>query len=52
MSTAMATGRLESINPANGEVVGTVTLSSTDDVDTAVERARKAQPAWAAMTHQ
>lgn len=36
------------INPATGEVSGTVTLASKSDVDNVVEIAAKALPAWAA----
>jgi succinate-semialdehyde dehydrogenase/glutarate-semialdehyde dehydrogenase len=38
---------LTSRNPATLESVGTVETASADDVDAAVERARKAQRAWA-----
>lgn len=34
------------INPANGEVVGRMTLETGDDLDAAVAAARKAFPAW------
>ena len=36
-------------NPATGEVVGAVPRHSAADVVTAVQRARAAQPAWAAL---
>lgn len=36
----------KSINPANGEVVGTVTKSDAADVDAAVEAAAQAFPSW------
>ncbi|PYG29143.1 aldehyde dehydrogenase family protein [Pelagimonas varians] len=39
----------ESRNPATGEVLATLTQASQSDVDTAVEAARKAQPAWAKL---
>jgi acyl-CoA reductase-like NAD-dependent aldehyde dehydrogenase len=41
--------QLESFNPATGELVGSVPLSSADDVSAAVARARAAQPAWEAL---
>jgi acyl-CoA reductase-like NAD-dependent aldehyde dehydrogenase len=40
---------IEVRNPANGEVVGQIPRGTTADVDAAVEAARKAFPAWAAM---
>jgi len=42
---------LESINPSNtGEVIATFPEGTADDVNAAVEAARKAQPAWAAAS--
>lgn len=38
--------RYQSINPANGEVLGEVALSGPEDVDAAVEAARKAFESW------
>ncbi|MBI4949086.1 MAG: aldehyde dehydrogenase family protein [Deltaproteobacteria bacterium] len=38
--------KLDSINPANGEVVGTAPSSGTIDVDKAVEAARRAFKKW------
>ena len=48
---ASATGRtFENRNPADvDDLVGTFPLSSADDVTAAVEAARAAQPAWAAV---
>ena len=40
-------GRLESINPATGEVLGAVTRATVDEVTAAVARARAVQPGWA-----
>ena len=36
----------ESRNPANGEVLATISQATQDDVDSAVAAARKAQPGW------
>jgi betaine-aldehyde dehydrogenase len=40
---------MESINPANEEVLGRVPKSTAKDVERAVAAAEKAQPAWAAL---
>ncbi|MEB7447795.1 aminobutyraldehyde dehydrogenase [Arthrobacter koreensis] len=40
----------ELINPATGEVSGTLTASTVDDVDSAVAAARDAAAGWAAQT--
>ena len=40
---------LRSINPATGEVVGEVSVTPSDEVQTAVDHARAAQPAWGAL---
>lgn len=42
--------RYESINPATGEVIGSVPEGSKADVDAAVEAGERAQPAWAALS--
>ncbi len=42
--------RLEISNPATLERVGEVEVMNAEDVRGALERARKAQPAWAALT--
>jgi succinate-semialdehyde dehydrogenase/glutarate-semialdehyde dehydrogenase len=42
-------GTLDSLNPLNGEVVGTVPVTPADDIPGIVARARAAQPAWAAL---
>lgn len=46
--------RFESINPANKEVLGVFNQSSSEDVDLAVDAARRAfrAPSWRAMTRQ
>jgi succinate-semialdehyde dehydrogenase/glutarate-semialdehyde dehydrogenase len=43
------TGRIVSHNPATGEVLGDFPSATPAEVHDAVERARKAQPAWAAL---
>jgi len=40
---------LETMNPSTGEVLATVPQATVDDVDRAVEAAKKAQPAWEAL---
>ena len=48
---ASESGRwMESINPANEEVIGRVPLGSAKDVNAAVEAAAAAQPEWAKLT--
>ncbi|HMD72535.1 MAG TPA: betaine-aldehyde dehydrogenase [Steroidobacteraceae bacterium] len=42
--------RFASINPANGEVIGTCQVAGADEVDAAVAAAQPAQRAWAALT--
>jgi aldehyde dehydrogenase (NAD+) len=39
----------DSKNPANGEILATLTQATQADVDAAVDSARKAQPKWAAL---
>lgn len=41
---------LEVVNPATGEVVGTVTLATAADVDAAVAAAKSAFPGWSTAT--
>ena len=41
---------ISSSNPATGEILGTVTIASVEDVHSAVERARKAQQSWAKIS--
>ncbi len=45
-----AQDRLESRNPATGEVLARVPLGGAADVDAAVQAARAAQPAWGATS--
>ena len=42
-------GKLDSLNPATGDVVRTFEANTPDEVREAVTRARKAQPGWAAL---
>jgi len=44
--TATATQMLESINPATGEVVGSVPVTQVDTIPRIVAKAREAQKAW------
>jgi betaine-aldehyde dehydrogenase len=41
---------LQTINPANGEVLADVQIASEADVDSAVASAQQGQRVWAAMT--
>lgn len=41
---------MESINPANEEVIGRVPKGTAKDMHRAIEAAEKAQPAWAALS--
>jgi aldehyde dehydrogenase (NAD+) len=41
--------RIDSINPATGKKLATITEASAEDVDAAVNAARAAQPAWAKL---
>jgi acyl-CoA reductase-like NAD-dependent aldehyde dehydrogenase len=50
VSTAVASdATFETADPATGEVLATLLLARERDVDDAVEAARAAQPAWAAL---
>ena len=49
--TAPADG-FDSRNPATGEVLATLSQATKDDVDAAVQAARKAQPKWAKLGGQ
>lgn len=42
--------KIKSINPSNYEVVGEVETSSEQEIQEAVEKAREAQPKWAALS--
>lgn len=44
-----AKGRLESINPATGEPLGDLPVTSPEEVADAVKRARLAQPSWGSL---
>jgi malonate-semialdehyde dehydrogenase (acetylating)/methylmalonate-semialdehyde dehydrogenase len=45
-----ATGELDVVNPANGEVLARVPLSGASDLDLAVRAAREALPEWRAVS--
>jgi malonate-semialdehyde dehydrogenase (acetylating) / methylmalonate-semialdehyde dehydrogenase len=45
-----ATGELDVVNPANGEVLARVPLSGASDLDVAVRAAREALPEWRAAS--
>ena len=47
-------GRIESINPANGEVVAEVAAGTAEDIDRAVTAASKAfrSGSWSIITHR
>lgn len=48
---ANADGRtFETLNPATGEVLARIEIAGEPEVERAVEAAREAQPAWAALT--
>lgn len=47
-STA-ARERLESVNPATGEIIGDVPITDTAAVESALDRARDAAPSWEAL---
>jgi acyl-CoA reductase-like NAD-dependent aldehyde dehydrogenase len=47
---ASATAHLESFNPATGERVGSVPITSPDEVSAVVEEVRQVQPFWAQLT--
>jgi succinate-semialdehyde dehydrogenase/glutarate-semialdehyde dehydrogenase len=49
MPTTATTPTLESINPATGEVVGSVPVTPVDAIPGVVAKARAAQPAWNAL---
>lgn len=47
--TANGQARMDVLSPINGEVISKVLLSKRNDLDAAVESAKKAFPAWSAM---
>jgi len=48
--TADSGARLDSRNPATGEVLASIAMAGKSDVDAAVAAAQKAQPGWAARS--
>jgi aldehyde dehydrogenase (NAD+) len=48
--TGAPTPTFDSLNPANGDVVGTHPIASRDDVDAAVARAREATDWWGSLS--
>ena len=50
MTQGAATDWIVSVNPSTEEPIGRVPAGTAADVATAVEAARRAQPAWAALT--
>ncbi|MFK7884698.1 MAG: aldehyde dehydrogenase family protein, partial [Phycisphaerales bacterium] len=52
MTTATAAVSLDSLNPATGEVVGSVPLTAVGEIPAVVASAKKAAKSWAAMTAQ
>lgn len=50
--TASSKERIDSINPATEEIIGSVPRAGRADVDAAVASSREAFPAWAAMAPQ
>jgi acyl-CoA reductase-like NAD-dependent aldehyde dehydrogenase len=49
MHATIATSQLESFNPATGELVGAVSVTSPEDVQSVVDAVAAIQPAWAAL---
>ncbi len=52
MTTATTAASLDSLNPATGEVVGSVPLTPVGEIPAIVARARDAAKAWSAMSAQ
>jgi acyl-CoA reductase-like NAD-dependent aldehyde dehydrogenase len=50
MQATVATSQLESFNPATGELVWTVDITSPEDVQGVVDAVAGVQPAWAALS--
>ncbi len=44
--------RLQLLSPANREVIGEIECMSDEDVQAALANAKKAQPAWAALSFE
>ncbi len=49
-NTGLGRRRLRLSNPSNLEPIGEIDVHGEADVNAAVERARKAQPEWAALS--
>jgi acyl-CoA reductase-like NAD-dependent aldehyde dehydrogenase len=47
---SIATATLDSINPATGELAGSVEITSPEDVQSVVDSVASVQPAWARLT--
>ena len=45
-----ASGKLDVVSPVDGKVISAVPLSAYEELDLAVQAARKAWPAWSALT--
>jgi acyl-CoA reductase-like NAD-dependent aldehyde dehydrogenase len=50
LEAATATGRLESFNPATGELLGAVSITAPEDVEAVVGSVAEVQPFWAQLT--
>lgn len=50
MEAVTATDKLESFNPATGELVGAVPVTAPEDVQGVVDAVAAVQPAWARLT--
>lgn len=48
--TSASTSNLEVTNPSNQEVLGYIPETDSKEVDAAIDAARRAQPAWAALS--
>lgn len=51
-TTITSTDTLDSYNPSTGELVGSVSVTPTDQVDAVIAKARQAAPAWASLSAQ
>ena len=50
MESVTAVRQLESFNPATGEIVGAVSITAPEDVQSVVDAVAEVQPAWGALT--
>jgi succinate-semialdehyde dehydrogenase/glutarate-semialdehyde dehydrogenase len=50
VDTAAVTARLESFNPATGDLIGTVPTTAPDDVQAVVDAVAQVQPFWSQLT--